>query len=111
MINFDCIIYCDALSLLFSDKADIKKLVIDQLAQGGECEFDQIKYHDMDDMYYDAFDSCPLDVLAGYISVEEEQVTFDYGESAACENLRCVAFNVPCLFDYDRWKKEVAEAA
>ena len=111
MINFDSTIYCDALTLLFADKADkdiIKEMVKEQMMQS-DYETDQIRSDaDMGVDLLDTFSESSIDSIMKYISVDEDRVTFDYGESQSCGDLRCVAFNVPCSFDYDNWKKEVA---
>ncbi len=108
IIGFDSTIYCDALTLLFSDKADIKEMVREQMQQS-DFETDQIRSDtDMPVDLLDVFSEASIDSLMEYISVDEERVTFDYSESQTCGDLKCVAFNVPCGFDIDSWSKEVA---
>ena len=101
MINVDCTIYCDALTLLFNDKADLKENVKAQLCQS-DYELDCIR-QELDVEYLDQFSECDIDTLMKYISVNESEVTFDYGESEACNDLRCVAFRVPIEFDEEKF--------
>ena len=110
MIEFSSTIYCDALSLLTSKECnDIKAFVADQMRQG-EYEIDQIRREIDESLLYE-FERASVDDLLKCISIEEDNIEFDYGESQACNNLRCVAFSVPCLFDDDEFYLIVCEMA
>ena len=105
MVNVDCVIYCDALSILFSDKANLKELVEDQMCQS-DYETDCI-CNELELDYRDRFSECDIKTIMKYVSINENQVTFDYGESEACGDLRCVAFRVPiCFNEYEFIKEE-----
>ena len=95
-------IYMDALTLLLS-KTDIKEAIKDQLNQGDDYFFDQIRNglekENATEKVLDAFDEADTDNLLNYITFDENKITFDYAESEACCDLKVVAFDIPCEFD------------
>lgn len=115
MCEVDITIFMDALRLLLSDKTDIKAEVRGQLEQGDDWFFDQISGNIEEEAekaglneantqkLLDKFTEDAVESLMNYISIDEEKITFDYGEAAACEDLKCVAFCVPCKFDTHRY--------
>ncbi len=116
MINFDCTIYMDALSLLLSDKTNIKSEILNQLQQGDPC-LESISSDLLDEAsekglnetnVSNRFENDSCENLMEYISIDENLITFDYGESQACGDLKCVAFNIPCKFDSDRYLNKCA---
>lgn len=106
MIKFESTIYMDALSLLLSDKADLRKEVEGQISQGGDYETDQIRSKIFEEEMLDAFDELSVSELMEYVSINEEGICVDYSD-AELEH-RLVAFSIPCTFDYDRWKEQEA---
>ena len=56
----------------------------------------------------DKFSEESIDKLMTYITVNEDVITFDYEESAACCDLKVVAFKIPCQFDEDKYLKDIA---
>ena len=115
MIKFDCNIYMDALGLLLSDKTDIKTEILAQLQQGDECINDVTNdIYDISDRqnthvepYINHFENDSCENLIQYISFDENTITFDYEESSACENLRVVAFRIPCTFDTEKYITDI----
>lgn len=113
-INFDITIYLDALDLLLGGKTDVRAEIMDQLQQGGPVLEDIADdlYNLCEDKGLDAdrltehFNEESLEKLMGYISFSEEEIEFDYGESEACGDRRCVAFRVKCVFDAGKYIKE-----
>lgn len=115
MYEIDITIFMDALGLLLSDKTNVKDEVRGQLQQGDDWFFDQISeniqeeaeiagFNDINvEKLLDKFTNDEVDNLMNYISIDENSITFDYGESAACDDLKCVAFCVPCKFDTHRY--------
>lgn len=89
----------------------IKAEIHSQLSQGDDYFFDKVRDDLRDnaeamnmsgsqvDDLTEKFDEEDVNILMKYITFKEEEITFDYGESAACENLRTVAFRIPCKFD------------
>ena len=107
MIRFHSLIYCDALDLLFSDKADIKNLVKEEMCMS-DLEIEQILYaSEMEENMTEKFQNCPINTIMCYVTPDENNVTFSYAESEECHDLRCVAFNVPCDFNYSEWKLQM----
>lgn len=61
--------------------------------------YDMCEEKDLDpEDVVERFEDETAEKLMKYISFSEEDVSFDYEESAACCNLRSVAFLVPCKF-------------
>ena len=116
MIDFEITIYEDALSLLLSDKADVRVEILAQLQQGdpaiesvGEELRDLCDEHMLDtDKIVAKFEDQSCEELMKYISFSEAGITFDYGESVECGDRRMCAFRVTCSFDADAYLKEVA---
>ena len=112
-IRFETTIYKDALSLLLSDKANIKSDILDQLQQGDPClESVSDELHELcDELILDTdkimtdFEEKSYEELMEYISYDESDITFDYGESEACNNRKVCAFRIPCNFDVERFLK------
>ena len=109
--GFNVAIYMDALSLLQSEKTNIEGAVINQLNQNSDV-LDELELAISDaadeagldyDKVCEDFKEADIKELMPYISIKEDDVTFDYDESAACEDLRVVAFNVPCTFSVDEY--------
>ena len=111
MLEFDITIYMDALNLLLSDKTNIRAEIYNQIAQGDPCleSLETDIWNTADDKNIDAdkvveiFNNDDLGNLMKYIHHNESTITFDYGESAACCDLKVVAFNVPCELDIDKY--------
>ena len=115
MEGFDVVIYMDALSLLLSEKTDIKEAVINQLNQEPDV-LEELELAISDaadevgldcDKVWEDFMEADIKELMSFIIIKENDVTFDYDESAACEDLRVVAFNIPCDFDVDKYIKSI----
>ena len=113
-IEFDITIYEDALSLLLSDRMDIRAEIISQLYQddhvldevNGEL-YELCEENGFDaDRITDTFAEVSPEKLMDYITFSEAGITFDYSESQACCDLRCVAFKILCTFDVDKYLKE-----
>ncbi len=115
MLKFDISIYMDALNLLLSDKTDIKAEIYNQIVQGDPCVEDletdvwNAAYDKgMDaDKVVEIFNDDDLDNLMKYIRYNESTITFDYSESAACCDLKVVAFNIPCEFNIDKYLDDI----
>lgn len=113
-LSFDVTIYQDALALLLGEKTDVRAEIMSQLQQGDPALEDIADdlYNLCEDKGLDAdrltehFNEEPLEKLMGYISFSEEEIEFDYGESEACGDRRCVAFRVKCVFDAGKYIKE-----
>ena len=115
MEEFDVLIYMDALSLLQSEKTNIEEAVINQLSQEPDA-LDELELSISDaadatgldyDKVWEDFMEADIKELMPYITIKENSITFDYDESAACENLRIVVFNVPCDFNVDKYIKSI----
>ena len=112
-IRFETTIYKDALSLLLSNKTDIKSDILDQLQQGDPClESVNDELRDLcDELILDTdkimtdFEDKSCEELMEYISYKESDITFDYGESEACDNRKVCAFRIPCEFDVEKYLK------
>ena len=108
MINTETIIYMDTLSLLLSDKTNIRGEIYNNLLQGDDYVFDNI-IRDLEDyaeelgldpdITRDVFDNLDVEVLMNFITHDENKITFDYDESINCGDHRCVAFDIPITFD------------
>lgn len=115
MYEVDITIFMDALGLLLSEKTNVKDEVRGQLQQGDDWFFDQISENIQEEAekagfneanvekLLDKFTNDEIETIMNYISIDENSITFDYGESAACDDLKCVAFCVPCKFDTHRY--------
>ena len=116
MIDFDITIYKDSLSLLLSDKTNVKDEILSQLQQGDPCleEVGDRLLELCDELVLDGekvlevFEESDCEKLMEYIGFNESGITFDYEESVACGDRRICAFRVACTFDTDRYLKEVA---
>jgi len=115
MHDFEITIYEDALSLLLSDKTDVKAEILAQLQQGDPCLEDiGDELRDLcdelaldTDKIIDKFETQSCEELMEYISFSEAGITFDYGESEECGDRRVCAFRIECNFDLDKYLKEV----
>ena len=115
MYDFEITIYEDALSLLLSDKTDIRAEILGQLQQGDPAlEFIGEKLRDLcDELVLDTdkiiakFENQSCDDLMKYISIYEASIAFDYEESEGCGDRRICAFRITCSFDLDRYLEEV----
>lgn len=115
MYDFDITIYEDSLSLLLSDKTDVKAEILAQLQQGdpaiesiGEALQDLCDELVLDtDKIIAKFEEQSCEELMKYISFSEAGITFDYGESVECGDRRMSAFRIACSFDLDKYLKEV----
>ena len=58
------------------------------------------------DKLTDRFNEESLEKLLEYISFSEEDIEFDYGESEAYGDRRCVVFRIKCAFDAEKYIKE-----
>ena len=113
-INFEITIYQDALALLLGGKADVRAEIMDQLQQGdpalediADDLYDLCEDKGLDaDRLTEQFNEESLEKLMGYISFSEEEIEFDYGESEAYGDRRCVAFRIECVFDAGKYIKE-----
>ena len=108
-MNTEIPIYQDALGLLLGDKPDIKDEITNQISQGDPC------LDNMTDEIYEAAEKAGLNGekvlvtfnedscshLMKYVTVFEDKITFDYGESEACGDRKVLAFNVPLSFDVE----------
>ena len=114
MINFNCTIYQDALSLLLGNKTNIRAEILGQLQQGDPCLehigdelCDLGKNHKINaDKINDKFGEQSCEELMEYISFSDDTITFDYEESAECGDPRVCAFRIACKFDAERYLKE-----
>ncbi len=114
-IGFEVTIYEDALSLLLSEKTDIRGEILCQLQQGDPCLEDiGEELHDLceelvvdTDKAMDRFEEQDCEELMNYISFSEAGIRFDYSESAECGDRRMCAFRVMCSFDADKYLKDV----
>lgn len=115
MIDFESTVYCDALGLLFDDKADnesLKKMVLERMQQSNY-EIDQIRIDE--DMPEDKLDEFSKTVainnkkLLDFITVDTKGVEIDFGETEECGDRKVIAFRVPCKFDVDGWIKSIKE--
>ena len=104
-IEFESIVYFNALTLL-TENPNLLKCVLDQMYQS-DYELEQISYGLESDELIEKFntlvDAISVEGLSKYIKVVKSGVSFDYDESAACDDLSCVAFCIPCTFDIDRF--------
>ncbi len=115
MIDFEIPIYEDALSLLLSDRTDIKAEILAQLQQGDPAiESIGEELRDLcDELVLDTdkiitkFEEQSCEELMKYISFSEAGITFDYGESVECGDRRMCAFRIACNFDSDKYLKAV----
>ena len=110
-VPFDCVIYCDTLSLLNSGKADILGMVSEQLIQGDPC-LDDIKDNLLglaeergvsESATETLFVDAPTEDLMLYVSYDKERIEFDYSESESLNDRRMAAFRIPCQFDAGRF--------
>lgn len=109
MINTEITIYQDALGLLLSDKPDIKDEIANQILQGDPCLdntaaeiYEAAEEAGLDgDKVLTTFNEDSCDHLMKYVTVFEDKITFDYGESEACGDRKVLAFNVPLSFDVE----------
>ena len=113
--NFEVTIYEDALSLLLSDKTDVRAEILSQLQQGDPCLEDIGDYlrNLCDELVLDAdriiakYESQSCEEIMKYITFVEAGITFDYEESVACGDRRICAFRIACIFNSDKYLKEV----
>ena len=115
MYDFEITIYEDALSLLLSDKTDVRAEILAQLQQGDPAiELIGEELHDLcDELVLDTdkiiakFENQSCEELMEYISFSEAGITFDYEESVECGDRRMCAFRIACTFNSDKYLKEV----
>lgn len=113
-ISFNANIYLDVYYMLW-EKTNIRKQLKSQVEQGdafleaiSEELYDMCEEKDLDpEDVVERFEYETAERLMEYISFNEEGVSFDYEESAACCNLRSVAFLVPCEFAAGRYLKDI----
>ncbi len=115
MIDFEVCIYEDALSLLLNNETDIKAEILNQLQQGDPCleDISDTLKNLCDELVLDTeeiiarFEEDTYEELMKYVSFSNENITFDYGESAACGDLRMCVFRIPCKFDAGKYIKDI----
>lgn len=118
MYNFAIPIYEDALSLLLSDKVDVRTEILAQLEQGDPAiELIGEELRDLcDELVLDTdkiiakFEDQSCEELMKYISFSEAGITFDYEESLECGDRRICVFRIACVFNSDKYLKEVEVA-
>ena len=118
MINTNCTIYIDAVSLLICEKpVDIKAEIYNQFLQS-DYEYDQLRqgianeYGDTDaegEALAEIFDECPVEKIMEYISFERSDIEFDYGEAIETGDRSCCAFRINVHFDLDRFAEDHPE--
>jgi len=116
MIDFDIIIFEDALSLLLNGKTNVKAEILGQLEQGDPClkNIGEELRETCEELVLDTekiisrFEEQSFEEIMEYISFSEAGISFDYEESVACGDHEMCAFRVACTFDIDRYLKDVA---
>ncbi len=108
-------IYLDTLSLLLSEKTDIRAEVENQLNQS-DYETEQlldgiINELDADESVTEeveeAFSPLSSEELMKFIKIDESKIEFDYEESMNSRDRRIAAFRVPLEFDTERFWKQI----
>ena len=115
MCSFEIQIYMDALLLLLSDKIDIRAEILTRLQEDDfylESVGEELRSA-CDELGLDTdgiitkFENRPREELMEYISFSEEDIAFDYEESAKCKDRRLCAFRIGCDFDLDGYLEDV----
>ena len=114
-IEFEIPIYEDALSLLINGKPDIKEDVLNQLEQGdpaAETVLEDLiilaEDENLDlDLVKDSYNELSCEQIMEYVSIDESKIEFDYGETAAIADLPIVAYRIYCVFDADKFLKNI----
>ena len=116
MIDFDITIYEDALSLLLNaETTDVRAEILAQLQQGDPCleDIGEELRETCEELRLDAekiidrFEKQSCEEIMKYIGFSQAGISFDYEESVACGDRRMCAFRIACIFNADRYLKEV----
>lgn len=114
--DYSCPIYMDVLALFNEEKGksneDVIMAVIDQINQGDpvwESIMDDVKEkypEELEDQVGDVMNA--LD-LSKYLKIDRNGIDLDYDETAAVDDPKVVAFDVPFAFDLDKFMRDHPE--
>lgn len=107
MIDLSVNIYMDALTLLTGNKVDITQEVRSAILQTNY--YEEQLWSDLWCQYDDFKDieSTEWPPIVNYLTVKEDRTEFDYSESAAMDDIRMLAFSIPCEFDDERFMEDL----